>query len=64
MVHYHQGEERAHDGPSDANHRLFVAHGDIAPSENGEQFAIVPKVGPVVPLGAAGFEDENALNCR
>ena len=52
------GEQGLQEGPGDADDRLLVADGDIAPGEHPEQFAIAPEVTPVVPLGAAGFEDE------
>ena len=41
-------------GPGHADHRLLIAHGDIAPSEDREQLAIMPEIGPVVALGAPG----------
>jgi hypothetical protein len=44
--------------PGQADESLFVAHGDIAPGEDGEEFAVAPAVAPVVTLGKAGLDDE------
>ena len=57
----HHGQERPDDRPGDADHGLLVAHGDVAPGEDREELAIVPEVRPVVALGAARLEDEDAL---
>jgi hypothetical protein len=43
--------------PSDANDGLFVTDGDIAPSEDGEQLPIMPKIAPIVFFGMAGFKN-------
>ena len=36
------------EGPSDADDRLFVPDGNVAPSQNLEQFAVMPEIAPVV----------------
>ena len=58
-----EGEHRQGDGgldqrPDDAEHGLLVAHLDVAPGEEAQQFAETPEVAPVVPAGAAGLEDQ------
>jgi hypothetical protein len=54
----HHCQERADDGPSDADDGLLVADSHIAPGEDREQLAIGPEVAPVMPLGPAGSEDQ------
>jgi hypothetical protein len=41
---------------------LLVADENIAPGENVEQFPVAPKIAPVVPERAAGFDYEFVLH--
>ena len=46
--HVDQGRERRNeDRPRDAEERLLVAHGDVAPDERPEELAVVPELGDV-----------------
>ncbi len=40
----HHGQEGLDDGPGRAQHRLLVAHLDVAPGQEVEQLAIVPQL--------------------
>ena len=55
---HHHRQERADERPGGANHRLLVAYRDVAPSQDLKQFAVMPQIAPIVPLGAAGFNDQ------
>jgi hypothetical protein len=35
---------------------LLVAHKQIAPREEVKQLPVAPKIPPILPLGAAGFD--------
>src|SRR5262249_31837527 len=61
---HHHGQERSDDGPGRTDHGLFVANGDIAPSENLKEFAVTPQVDPIMAFGTATFYDEHVLAGR
>ena len=39
---HHHRQKRADERPGGANHRLLVAHGDVAPSQDRKKFAVMP----------------------
>jgi hypothetical protein len=43
--------------PSDANDRLFVPDGNIAPSQYPKQLPVMPKITPIIFFGTAGFKN-------
>jgi hypothetical protein len=45
-----------------ADDRLLVAHGHVAPGQNGKQLAVVPQVAPIKPLRPAGLDNEHELD--
>jgi len=51
------GEQRADNAPGNADDCLLVADKHITPGEKVKQLAVPPEVGPVVALGASGFDD-------
>ena len=54
------GQSRPHNRPDDADHGLLVTHRDVAPREDGEEFAIGPDIAPVVAFRSARFENQHA----
>ena len=54
----HHRQERADERPGGPDHRLLVAHRDVAPSQDLKKLAVLPQVTPIVPLGAAGLDDQ------
>ena len=50
-------EQRAQDGPQDPDDGLFVAHEDVAPGEEVEEFAVAEKIAPVIPFGVTGLDN-------
>ena len=50
------GEERTDDAPGNSHDGLLVADEDVAPGQEIKQFAVAPKVAPVVFLGAARLQ--------
>ena len=53
------GQERPDHRPGSADHRLLVAHRQIAPSEHIEQFAITPQIAPIVALLPSRLDDDD-----
>lgn len=51
------GEQGADDAPERAYFGLFIAHPDISPAEDIEQFAVAPYVAPVLFFLQSGFYD-------
>jgi len=58
------GHDGLEDGPGCAEKGLLVADFDIAPDEEEEKFAVVPELGGVDELPAAGGFDEGAMEGR
>ena len=54
----HHGHKRTNHRPRDADDGLVVAHQDVPPREDVEQFPEVPQVLPILLLGPAGFDDQ------
>ena len=53
----HHGQKRADERPGGPDHRLLVAHRNVAPGQHLKQLAVLPQVAPIVALGTAGFDD-------
>ena len=53
---HHHGQERPDERPGSPDHRLLVAHGDVAPGQDLKKLAVLPQVAPIVALSAAGFD--------
>ena len=59
------GEERLEDNPGDANGRLLVADLDVAPNEEEEEFAILPKFSEAqLEPGARGLDANDSGSMR
>ena len=54
----HHGQKRPDHRPRRADHRLLVAHRQVAPRQDVEQLAIAPEIAPVIALLAAGLDDD------
>ena len=55
---HHHRQERPDQRPGGPDHRLLVAHRDVAPSQDLKQLAVSPQVTPIVALGPARLDDQ------
>jgi len=58
---YQHGQQWTTQRPHDADDGLLVAHQDIAPRQEEEQFAVAPQVAPVMALCSACLDDKYGL---
>ena len=57
-------EERLDDGPGRADYRLLVAHLDVAPREEVQQFAVVPDLAQIHGHPTTRRLDDNFVRAR
>lgn len=51
------GDHGAQRAPQNAEYGLLVAYGEVAPGEDEDEFAVLPKVAPILTESGAGFYD-------
>jgi len=60
---YH-GQRWPDERPRRPDHRLLVAHSDVAPSQDSKKFPVTPQVMPIVPFGSSRFDDQHVITTK
>jgi hypothetical protein len=60
---YH-GQKWPDERPRRPDHRLLVAHSDVAPSQDSKKFPVTPQVMPIVPFGSSRFDDQHVITTK